>query len=249
MEIRLDGEVAVVTGAAGGIGRGVAVAMAQAGASVALVDCRADDLRAVAEEIVSGGGQVTSHVVDVSDPEAIVATVAEASAFLGDPTVLVTAAAIDETVALEAMKIDAWRRMIEVNLNGTFYCLKAVIPGMRRRGRGRVVLFGSNIGLKGGAEMAHYGTAKAAVHGLARCAAIDLAEMNITVNAIAPGPVETRMLAALPADWREAKRRELLTGAFATVEQIVPTVVLLASDAGAFYNGATLNLSGGDVLQ
>jgi 3-oxoacyl-[acyl-carrier protein] reductase len=248
VEIRLDGEVAVVTGAARGIGLGVARAMAEAGAAVALLDRTADELDA-ATAAVSRVGTVSSHRVDVSDSAGVIAAVQEASAALGDPTILVTAAAIDQTVDLLDLESEEWRELIAINLDGTFHSLKAVIPGMLRRGGGRVVMFGSNIGLKGGHRIAHYGAAKAGVHGLARCAAIDLAPHNITVNAVAPGPVETDMLASLPLDWREAKKRELLTGAFATVEQIVPTVVLLASEAGSFYTGATINVSGGDVLQ
>jgi 3-oxoacyl-[acyl-carrier protein] reductase len=249
MVIRLDGEVAIVTGAARGIGRGVALAMAEAGASVALCDWNGEGLRDVGEQIRALGAQVTTHELDVSDHDAVAAAVSEAAATLGDATILVTAAAIEETVELEEIAPDAWRRMIEINLHGTFYCLRAVIAGMRRRGRGRIILFGSNLGLKGAAENAHYATAKAGIHSLARCAAIDLADAGITVNAVAPGPVETDMLAGMPADWLDAKRKELLTRSFGTVEQIVPTVILLASDAGAFYTGTTLNISGGDVLQ
>jgi len=247
MELRLDGEVAVITGAANGIGRGVAIAMAEAGAGVALLDRREDDLLAVARHI--GTDAVSTHCVDISDPVAVTLAIDEASAALGDPTILVTAAAIDGSVNLLDLGVDDWREMLEVNLNGTFYCLKAILPAMLRRGGGRVIMFGSNIGLKGGSDIAHYGAAKAAVHGLARCAAIDLAPHGITVNAIAPGPVETDMLASMPADWLEVKRSELLTDTFATVDQIVPTVILLASEAGAFYTGSTINVSGGDVLQ
>lgn len=249
MLIRLDDEVAVITGAANGIGRGVALAMVEAGARVALLDRRGDGLDAIGAIIEEAGGRCTTHTVDVSDHQAVAEAVDEASSALGDPTCLVTAAAIDETVDLVDLSIEAWRAMIEVNLNGTFYCLKAVLPGMLRRGRGRVIFFGSNIGLKGGASIAHYGTAKAGVHGFARCAATDLAPHNITVNAVAPGPVMTDMLNSLPQAWRDAKREELLADDFATVEQIVPTVILLASEAGAFYTGSTINISGGDVLQ
>jgi len=248
MELRLDGEVAVVTGAANGIGRGVAVAMAEAGAAVALLDRSEDDLQAATDLVAGAGGRVSHHVVDVSDAAAVSAAIDAAGEALGDPTVLVTAAAIDRTVNLVDLEIDAWQEMLDVNLSGTFYCLKGVLPAMLRRGRGRVIMFGSNIGLKGGAEVASYGTAKAGVHGLARCAAIDLAPHGINVNAIAPGPVDTQMLDGIPDEWLDRKRGELLTGAFGTVEQIVPTVILLASEAGGYYTGSTLNVSGGDVL-
>lgn len=249
MELRLDGQVAVVTGAGNGIGRGVAVAMAEAGASVALLDRSERHLLAVEETIRATGAATSAHRVDVSDPVAVAEAIEAVAETLGDPTTLVTAAAIDGAIPLLDLEVEEWRQMVDVNLNGTFYCLKAVLPAMVRRGGGRVILFGSNIALKGGGEIAHYGSAKAGVHGLARCAAVDLAPYRITVNVIAPGPVETDMLASLPADWLEEKRAELLTENFGTVEEIVPTVIMLASDAGSFYTGSTINVSGGDVLQ
>lgn len=248
MEIRLDGEVALITGAANGIGRGIALEMASAGARVALLDRSRGELDAVAAQIARGGSSASIHVADVSDPDQVVTAVDEATARHGDVTVLVTAAAIDESVSLQDMTIEQWHAVMDVNLHGTFYCLKAVLAGMRRAGHGRIVLFGSNIGLKGGADIAHYGTAKAGVHGLARCAAIDLAPAGITVNVVAPGPVETDMLRSLPLPWLDAKLAELPLRRFATVAEIVPTVLLLSSPAGAYYTGSVVNISGGDVL-
>lgn len=249
VQITLEGEVAVVTGAANGIGRGIALAMAQAGAAVALVDRDTGALGAVAAAVERTGGSAVSCAVDVSDAESVQRAVDTCERELGDPTILVAAAAIDQAIGIEELGLADWRKMIDVNLNGTFYCLKAVLPGMGRRGRGRIILFGSNIALKGGAQLSHYGAAKAGVHGLARCAAIDLAGRNITVNVVAPGPVETNMLGSMPAEWLKAKREELLVGRFGVVDDIVPTVLLLASSGGGFYTGATLNVSGGDVLQ
>lgn len=249
MELRLDGEVAVISGAANGIGRGVAIAMAEAGAGVALLDRHEDDLRAASELLAGTGTSVSHHVVDVSDAAAVAAAIEAAGKALGDPTILVTAAAIDKAVNLVDLDVDVWREMLDVNLSGTFHCLKGVLPAMLRRGRGRVIVFGSNIALKGGADIAPYGAAKGGVHALARCAAIDLAPYGINVNVVAPGPVETDGLFLFPEEWREKKRGELLTGAFATIDQIVPTVILLASEAGGNYTGSTLNVSGGDVLQ
>jgi len=248
VEIRLDGEVAFITGAANGIGRGVAVAIAEAGARVAVADRSREQLDEVVDMISAIGAHVSAHRVDVADPAQVSAAVADASEVHGDVTVLVTAAAIGESVSVEEMSIEQWSTVLDVNLNGTFYCLKAVVPGMRRAGRGRVIFFGSNFGLKGGPESAAYGTAKAGVHGLARCAAIDLAGAGITVNVVAPGPVETDMLWSLPQEWLDSKRRDMPLGRFGTVDEIVPTVLLLASSAGSFYTGATMNVSGGDVM-
>jgi 3-oxoacyl-[acyl-carrier protein] reductase len=248
MEIRLDGEVAVVTGAASGIGRGVALSFAAAGAAVVALDKAAGGLAAVTAEIVSMHGSCSAHEVDVSAPDQVDAAIEAARQQLGDATVLVTAAAIDESVNVAQMSRQQWTRMIDVNLHGTFYCLQAVLPGMRRAGRGRIILFGSNIALKGGMEIAHYGAAKGAIHALARCAALDLAAMNITVNVMAPGPIQTPMLDSLPQEWLDDKLASMPLGRFGAVDEVVPTVVLLASAAGAFYTGATMNVSGGDAI-
>ncbi|CAN5371921.1 3-oxoacyl-ACP reductase FabG [soil metagenome] len=249
MDIDLTGDVAVVTGAGNGLGRGVAVELARHGAAVALLDRDTDGLAGTAAEIAECGGRCSSLVVDVADNDQVESTVREVQARWADPSILVTAAAIDESVDLGEMAISSWQKMIDVNLNGTFYPLKAVIPGMRRRGYGRIILFGSNIALKGGHQIAHYGAAKGAVHALTRCAALDLAGDGITVNCIAPGPIETNMLWSLPPAWLEAKKAELPVGRFGRVEEIVPTVVLLASKLSSYTTGSIVNVSGGDVLQ
>lgn len=248
MHIDMAGDVAVVTGAANGIGRGVATAMAAAGAKVALLDRDSAGLDTTRQTIADSGGTAVTCVVNVGDWESVSAAVDEIQRDLGDPTILVTAAAVDESVSIEEMPVESWRRMIDVNLSGTFYCLKAVIPAMKRNGYGRVVLFGSNIALKGGADIGHYGAAKGGVHALSRCAALELAGNGITVNCIAPGPIETDMLWSLPQEWLDAKKKELPLGRFGTVEEVVPAVVLLASRLSGFTTGSTVNVSGGDVI-
>ena len=248
MLIDLSGDVAVVTGAANGIGRGVATALAAAGANVALLDRDSSALELVRRSIADKGGSSSPYTVDVSDWTAVSAVAEQVRRDLGDPAILVTAAAIDESVSIEDMSVESWQRMIDVNLSGTFYCLKAVIPMMKRNGYGRIVLFGSNIALKGGADIGHYGAAKGGVHALSRCAALELASDGITVNCIAPGPVETDMLWSLPREWLDAKRRELPLGRFGTVDEVVPAVVLLAARMSGFTTGSTVNVSGGDVI-
>ncbi len=248
MRIDMSDDVAVITGAANGIGLGVAGAMAAEGAKVALLDRDSTALAAARQSIVESGGTASTYVLDVSDWPSVSAAVQQIQEELGDPTILVTAAAIDESVSIEDMPVESWRRMVDVNLSGTFYCLKAVIPAMKRNRYGRIVLFGSNIALKGGAEIAHYGAAKGGVHALSRCAALELAGYGVTVNCIAPGPIETDMLWSLPPEWLDAKKQELPLGRFGTVEEVVPAVLLLAARISGFTTGSTVNVSGGDVI-
>ena len=248
MQVTMYDDVALVTGAGNGLGRGVAIELAASGAKVALVDLNEAGLAETARLVTERGGRSSQHVVDVSDWGAVEAAVREVSREFGDPTILVTAAAIDESISIVDMPVESWRRMIDVNLNGTFYCLKAVFPAMIRNRYGRVVLFGSNIALKGGDDIAHYGAAKGGVHALTRCAALEGAAAGVTVNCIAPGPIETDMLWSLPDEWLDAKKDELPLGRFGTVDEVVPAVVLLASRMSGFTTGSTVNVSGGDVI-
>jgi 3-oxoacyl-[acyl-carrier protein] reductase len=248
MHIDMKDEVAIVTGAGNGLGRGVAVELAASGARVALLDVDEGGLAATSHLVTDAGGVSSTYVVDVSDWTAVQAAVENVHRTLGDPAILVTAAAIDESISIADMPVESWRRMIDVNLTGTFYCLKAVLPIMQQNGYGRVVLFGSNIALKGGDEIAHYGAAKGGVHALTRCAALESADTGVTVNCIAPGPIETDMLWSLPQEWLDAKKQELPMGRFGRVDEVVPTVVLLASRRSGFTTGSTVNVSGGDVI-
>ena len=143
-----------------------------------------------------------------------------------------------------------WREIHAVNLDGTFFAARASARAMVAAGAGgRIINIGSQIAMKGAVRLAHYVSSKAAVHGLTRALARELAPHAITVNTIAPGPVETDMLLSMPADWLDAKRAEMPLGRFGRVEEIAPAALLLASvDGGGFITGALLNVSGGDVM-
>lgn len=248
MFIDMSDDVAIITGAGRGLGRAVAEQMAASGAKVALFDRDPITLADSESHIIAAGGTAASYAVDVSDWPSVSAAVERVHRDLGDPTVLVTAAAVDESVSIIDMPVESWRQVIDVNLSGTFYCLKATVPTMRRNGYGRVVLFGSQIALKGGVDISHYGAAKGGVHALARCAALELASAGVTVNVIAPGPIETEMLRSLPQEWLDNKKREMPVGRFGSVGEVVPAVVLLAARQSGFTTGSTVNVSGGDVM-
>jgi 3-oxoacyl-[acyl-carrier protein] reductase len=246
----LDARVAIVTGGGRGIGAAIAALFAAEGAAVALLDCDPEAAAKTAAQITSAGGRAVACAVDVSDEAAVEAAVAYAVEQLGVPWVLVNAAGIGVASDFLTMTSAQWRQTHAVNLDGTFFASRAVARQMVAAGLGgRIINIGSQIAMKGADKMAHYVSAKAAVHGLSRALARELAPHRITVNTLAPGPVETEMLMQMPAAWLERKRAELPLGRFGRVEEIAPAALLLASvDGGAFITGAVLNVSGGDVM-
>ncbi len=245
---RLDGRVAIVTGAARGIGRAIAVSFAREGAALALIDRSERALLEAREECASLGATATAIVADVSDAASVSAMVARTLDELGALDILVNNAGVCSVSPVLDMSLAEWQRIIDTDLTGVFLCSKAVLPAMIANRYGRIISIGSQLALKGSATMAHYCAAKSGVHGFTRALAYEVAPYNITVNVVAPGPIETDMLWADPQEWLDAKRAEIPLGRFGRVEEIAPTVVLLASEDGGYYTGSTLNVSGGDVM-
>jgi 3-oxoacyl-[acyl-carrier protein] reductase len=241
---RLAGKRCLVTGAGRGIGRAIALAFVREGADVVVLDRREDLASEVAREI----GAKAAVTADVAVEDSVEAGVRAAQDALGGIDVLVNNAGIDTTSLVRDMPTAMWDEMMAVNLRSVFLCTRAVLPGMIERGWGRIISTSSQLAHKGAAEMAHYAAAKAGVIGFTRSLAYEVAANGITVNAICPGPIDTELFRAIPEAWRERKLAELPIGRAGTVDEIAPTAVLLASDEGAYYIGATLNPNGGDVM-
>jgi 3-oxoacyl-[acyl-carrier protein] reductase len=245
---RLDGKKCVVTGGGRGIGRGIALAFAQEGADVAVIDRLGDNAERVAAELTALGARAFAFGADVSDESSANKALTDAESQLGRIDVLMNNAGINTHVKLVDMTVATWDEMIEVNLRSVFLCTRTVLPGMIERRWGRIISTSSQLAHKGGRELTHYAAAKAGVLGFTRSLAYEVAPYNITVNAICPGPINTDMSRVGSTEWKAKKLSELPLGRYGEVQEVAPTVVLIASDEGSYYTGASFNMNGGDVM-
>jgi 3-oxoacyl-[acyl-carrier protein] reductase len=243
---KLEGRVAVVTGAASGIGAGIATAFARQGADVVVADM------APAEGVVAAierHGRAALYVhTDVRDEASVRAMAEQAIARFGRVDILVNNAGIFTESLLEDMPIAAWDRVVNTNLRGAFLCTRMLIGQMLERGDGRIINIASQLGQVGGGSVAHYSASKAGLIGLTKALAREVSRRGVLVNAIAPGPIQTPLLDSETDEWRNNKLADLPIGRFGTVDEVTPTAVLLASSDGSYYVGQTLGPNGGDVM-
>lgn len=242
---RLEDRVAFVTGAGGGIGRAIALRLAEEGARVAVVDIDLGAAEAVATEL--GDGAVGLGA-DVTDPAHVVAAVRATEQTLGPIDVLVNNAGWDKVGLFLESDERTWDRIIAVNLKGVLHCTKAVLSGMVERGRGRIVNISSDAGRVGSSGEAVYAAAKAGVIGFSKALAREVARYRINVNVVCPGPTDTALFAEVAREnpkLGDALARAIPFGRLAVPEEVAAAVAFLASDDARFITGQTLSVSGG----
>jgi NAD(P)-dependent dehydrogenase (short-subunit alcohol dehydrogenase family) len=242
--VRLRDKIALVTGAAGGIGAATARRFAREGAAVAINDAKPEGLEAVAGEIRAAGAKALVLPGDVTKKADCERIVQEVSRTFGRLDILINNAGINRDAMAAKMTEEQWDAVLSVNLKGTFLCAQAALPGMRERAWGRVVNT-SSIGSLGNIGQANYAASKAGVIGLTKTLALEYAKYGVTVNAVAPGPVMTAMLAGVPDAIRERIVAQVPVGRIASPDEIAGVHVFLASDDAAFITGQVIFADGG----
>lgn len=238
--------VALVTGASSGIGRAVALALAEAGARVgAGYASNEEGATQCVKEIEAGGGGALAVQVDVADPASVDRAFSDVEAGLGPVEILVNNAGVTRDGLVVRMDDEQWATVLRTNLDGAFHTIRRAVPKMMRARFGRIVNVGSVVGLTGSPGQANYAAAKAGLVGLTRSTARELGSRGITCNIVAPGPITTAMTDVLSGDRREELARAVPLGRFGTAEEVASVVAFLCSDAAAYVTGAVVPVDGG----
>ena len=244
----VEGRVALVTGAAQGIGRAIALTLARGGATVAVVDIMEDKLGGVVEEIAGQGGKAAAFKMNVADENSVKEVFKQVVAQLGKLEILVNNAGIARDQLIMRMKRADWDLVLSINLTGVFLCTQQALPTMLRQRWGRIVNIASIFGQMGQAGQANYSASKAGVIGLTMSTAREVASRNITVNAIAPGFIETAMTQALAAELREAMFKQIPMGRPGYDLDVANAVRFLASEEANYITGNVLKVNGGMLM-
>lgn len=249
--MKLKGKTALITGGASGIGAEIVRLFAKEGADIAInYHSRASQAELLAEECRKYGGRIITVKADVSEPEPVQAMVEEVLKAFGKVDILVCSTGINRQSRFIDMAVDDWDEMVKVSLRGVFLCDRFVLPHMLERGSGRIINVTSQLGQIGGVNCAHYCAAKAGIIGLTKSLAREVGHTGITVNCIAPGPIETDFFFnGTTEEWRAEKLASLPLGRFGLAREVAPAALLLASDPdGNIFTGQTLGPNSGDVM-
>ncbi|PYN94927.1 MAG: hypothetical protein DMD91_26385 [Candidatus Rokuibacteriota bacterium] len=243
--MRLQGRVAAITGGALGIGRATALLFAAEGATVALGDVEVDAANTVVKEIIQGGGRAIAVGVDVGDAAQVQAFVDRVVAEYERLDVMFANAGIAHSAPFLEHPEAQWHRVLRVNLTGVFLCCQIAARQMIKQGGGRIITTASINGFRGVENLVGYNVAKAGVVELTKTMAVELAQHHITVNAIAPAQIDTRLTRSLPEEARRRRTERIPIGRFGEAEEVAKAALFLASDDASFVTGHTLAVDGG----
>ena len=246
----LANKTAIVTGAGQGIGRAVAKGLAEQGASVVVAELNGENGARVAKDIEAAGGAALAVQTDVSKEESVEAMVKEAQRAFKEVHILVNNAALFPASSVAEMKFSEWEQVIRTNLTGTFFCSRAVMPGMKQRAAGRIINFTSGRALQGSKHGAHYAASKGGIIGFTKSLALELAPYGITVNSICPGAIDTPQPKAHVKNEAEfyAKAKKIPLGRVGQPEDLVGAVLFLASDWSSYVTGQMIVVNGGSIM-
>jgi 3-oxoacyl-[acyl-carrier protein] reductase len=241
----LKDKVAVVTGASQGIGRDTALALAEAGAKVVVAARNEEKLTALVNDIAAGGGEAFAVKMDVADAEQVKAGFKQMVEKFGRVDILVNNAAVTRDGLAMRMKKEDWDAVLQTNLTGAHLCIQQVLPVMMKARAGRIINISSVVAQSGNAGQANYVAAKAGLIGLTKAIAIEIASRGITVNAVAPGFIETPMTDVLPDKVKEELKTRIPLGRMGSPKDVAAAIVFLASNEAGYVTGHVLNVNGG----
>jgi 3-oxoacyl-[acyl-carrier protein] reductase len=246
--MKLEGRVALVTGASQGIGHACALALAGQGASVALAARNRQKLDELAQQIAAAGGKAAVFVMDVAEEEQIKSGIKAALGHFGKIDILVNNAGITRDQLVMRMKRADWDAVLNTNLTSAYLCIQQVIGSMLKQRWGRIINITSVFGQMGQAGQANYASSKAGLIGLTMAMAREVASRNITCNAVAPGFIETGMTAVLSEETKQNAVKMIPLGRVGTPEDVASAVCFLASDEASYITGHVLNVNGGILM-
>jgi 3-oxoacyl-[acyl-carrier protein] reductase len=241
----LKDKVAVVTGASQGIGRETALALAEAGAKVAVAARNEEKLTSLVAEITAAGGEAFAVKMDVADLEQVKTGFRQIVERFGRLDILVNNAAVTRDGLSMRMKQEDWEAVVRTNLTGAHFCIQQALLTMMKARAGRIINISSVVAQSGNAGQANYVAAKAGLIGLTKAIAIEIASRGITVNAVAPGFIETPMTDVLPDKVKEELKTRIPLGRMGSPRDVASAIVFLASDEASYITGHVLNVNGG----